>query len=491
MFRHLLWLVILLVLGSGCTDGNDPCERNPTECESDAGPTPDAGTQPDAGSPDAGVEPDSGTPDAGGPLPPFFAKAIETSDWVRPGETRTFLVAAQDPQLSPLRFSWSATFGTVSVGETTSITSEATWTAPACVPFQSDVRFTARVTNGFELSASTHFSAKGLPDCSKWVPTASPYFSHEQHTATLLDSGHVLVVGGPNAIAEVYDPESGTWYDVGSLATARSDLTATRLASGRVLVTGGSNSSLGIIATSEVYDPATLQWSATGSLATARTRHTATLLPSGKVLVVGGSNMGALVTAELYDPETGTWRYTGSLSVARTGHTATLLHSGKVLVAGGAGLSERPTTAELYDLETGTWSTTRSAATGRYYHTATLLDSGKVLLLGGLGPFPIPDGEVYDSETGAWETVGAVVGPNIYDHTATRLPTGTVLVTGGWFDHFRLGGPQTFSQLYDPAKRTWVATGSLSRPLHNHTATLLPSGAVLVVGGRTAELLKP
>jgi N-acetylneuraminic acid mutarotase len=83
--------------------------------------------------------------------------------------------------------------------------------------------------------------------------------------------------------------DGSPWSLTGSLTTARAGHTATLLPSGKVLVVGG-NDGYGAVTSAELYDPSAGTWSATGSLAEPRDGHTATLLPSGKVLVVGGSN---------------------------------------------------------------------------------------------------------------------------------------------------------------------------------------------------------
>ena len=162
----------------------------------------------------------------------------------------------------------------------------------------------------------------------------------DNHTATLLPDGKVLVagakaVGGISASAELYDPASGTWTATGSLATAREVHTATLLPNGKVLVAGGLTAPTrsrerGTLRSGERHMDGDRQ-------PRHRTRlHTATLLPNGKVLVAGGSSsFGDLASAELYDPASGTWTATGSLTPHATSHTATLLPNGKVLVAGG------------------------------------------------------------------------------------------------------------------------------------------------------------
>jgi hypothetical protein len=92
------------------------------------------------------------------------------------------------------------------------------------------------------------------------------------------------------------------------MMTGRDQHTATLLADGRVLMVGGHNV-LSLGNSAEVYDPATGTFSGTGGMATVRELHSATLLNNGKVLITGGDNQRywspdtILSSAELYDPE--------------------------------------------------------------------------------------------------------------------------------------------------------------------------------------------
>jgi hypothetical protein len=74
-----------------------------------------------------------------------------------------------------------------------------------------------------------------------------------------------------------------------------------------------------------------------------------------------------------------------------------------------------------------------------------------------------------------------------WPHTATLLPSGKVLVTAG------LGGSATdgTAELYDPSANTWSSAGRMLHVFIAPAATLLPSGNVLVVGYDSPELYNP
>src|SRR5438270_3469204 len=135
----------------------------------------------------------------------------------------------------------------------------------------------------------------------------------------LLGAGLVLVQPCPGA--------PFVFQLTGGLIQGRQDHTATLLENGKVLVAGGFNHRLNpsSLASAELYDPATGTWTNTGQLAIGRGGHTATLLPNGMVLVAGGldSTSNPSASVELYDPATGAWAATGSLlNDARSRQTA-------------------------------------------------------------------------------------------------------------------------------------------------------------------------
>jgi len=260
------------------------------------------------------------------------------------------------------------------------------------------------------------------PSSGKWSPTGEMTVGHLRHSATLLPStltatcGAVLAVGSSidpsnntagEADAEVYDAASRTWSPTAPSQLGRAKHTATLLQNGGVLVVGGvfslTNTPTG---RSELYDPAKAAWSPTGTddAAPRFFGHSATLLPGGEVLVAGGTGNAeeARKQAQLYDPKAtpdpanpqvggGAWRTTGSLAVERSYHTATLLGDGSVLVTGGGDAS-----TELYDPIGGEWkpagtlpsaaavSAVKSATSpsGLPNATATLLSDGSVLVVG-------------------------------------------------------------------------------------------------------------
>ena len=277
------------------------------------------------------------------------------------------------------------------------------------------------------------------------------------HSATRLDDGTVLIVGGkgdgnvPVGAAQLFDPVAGRFAAVAALGTPRAEHTATRLPDGRVLIAGGTDGTVAL-ATVELYDPATRTFVAGGLLTVPRQAHTATLLPDGRVLIAGGANAaGALSVAELYDPKTSTVAMAAALNVARSRASAALLLGGTVLLAGGRGAGDVVLdSAEIYDPSANTFprapapmETARSGHVGLH-----LLDNGKVLIAGGTsGGRLVAEVEVYDPVLGRFWPVGPPdTARQLFGTSVFALPYAGVLLASGGLDtaHNALASSEVF-----------------------------------------------
>ena len=395
--------------------------------------------------------------------------------------------------------------------------------------------------------------------------------ARDEHASTLLSNKKVLITGGNDASMELYDPATETFTNIGEMPTVRYEHTATLLPNGKVLIAGGYDDNLNGITSEELYDPSTDSFSSTSKMAPARYGHTATLLKNGKVLITGGSdaNDNVLSSSEIYDPATGIFTHIGNMTTTRYGHTATLLSNDKVLIAGGWDGKEEDSLsgAELYDPAAGTFKAIDDMTIPREYHTATLLPNGKVLILGGFnnGSDAFSSAELFNFSTGTFTAINSMVSISIspesatvetggsqtfsatvtgstnnkvtwsvqegasggtitsegfytaplklgnyhivatsqadpnksatatiqvvvmftdmltarYGHTATLLPDGKVLIVGG--DSYY--GDVSSAEIYDPATGIFKATGSMREARENHTATLLSNDKVLIAGG--------
>ena len=307
------------------------------------------------------------------------------------------------------------------------------------------------------------------------------------HQATVLKSGQVLITGGcagPGcerilASVELYDPAHRSFRAVRPMSVPRASHAAVALPDGRVLVSGGWTGSRAT-ASAEVYDPLTDRWSAVGDMTEARVSHIAIALADGRVFVMGGGagRLGDLATAEVYDPASGTFAAVGRM---HTNHyLATALGDGRVLVTGGQDAQgDILRSAEIFDPATNQFEPTGDMATARVKHAGALLADGRVLIIGGSDRrgyrARFRSTEIYNPQTGTFSP-----GPDMHwgrhklrDAVAV-LPSGAVLVAGG----------AAIPELFDPTRHIFVpAEGQLSGPQMFATATLLPSGEVLVVGG--------
>ncbi len=286
--------------------------------------------------------------------------------------------------------------------------------------------------------------------------------------------------------------------ELAPMRSARFAHTETTLADGRVLVAGGFTSAGPSANAAELFDPTRGTFGALPSMRVPRHSHTATRLADGRVLIAGGYGPGGevLASSELYDPRTQTFTPTGDLHAARGGHVASLLPDGTVLIAGGVGAGwSFLASAERFDPRTGTFRETGSMTVPRESHVAVALADGHVLIVGGHAGrreamVLYASTEIYDP---ARATFVASANMRIarHKHDAVRLADGRVLVVAG-SDKRDDRGQYSSTELFDPVRERFVdgPVLQLSRYKHQGTSLLLADGRVLLAGGAPrAEVL--
>jgi uncharacterized protein YjdB len=399
---------------------------------------------------------------------------------------------------------------TYSNSSSNDITSSSSWVSSN--PLIASVSATGLVTaigNGNVTITATSSGASGAATVTVGTSTGSLNTSRYDQAATLLPDGTLLIAGGIScqqsascsylATAESYSPDSGAFTYTGSLAQARS-APAVLLPNGNVLIAGGyycgSSGNCQSLSSAEMYHPyfgyGYGYFSTVGNMTSARTGHTMTLLNNGQVLIVGGQNCTSatscttLNTAEIYNPVAGTFTATGNLNAARFNAAATLLNQGIVLIAGGFDGTNYPAAAELYDPSSGTFSSTGSLNTPRASASATLLNTGAVLIAGGstcASPgCPSNSAELYNPTAGTF-TPTSSLNVSRFNQSTTLLTNGQVLIAGGYDTCSTTCASDGTAELYDPTAATFTTTQALTTQRSGQTATLLPSGDVVLIGG--------
>ena len=270
-------------------------------------------------------------------------------------------------------------------------------------------------------------------------PLAASLPRRDNHTATLLPNGKVLVAGGRGggflASAELYDPATGTWTATGSLAapapyTRRRCCLTARCSSHAVLATAAISTNISRARSS------TTRRAGPGPPPAASPMHALSTqrrcCPTARCSSQGGATFPA-TPAELYDPAS------GDLDRHRQPQHRTLHSHGSVA-------------AQRQGARRGrTWLLRRSRERG-------------TLRLRRAGPGPPP----------------VACNPSLLFTRRRCYPTVRCWSAGG---SDSVGGPIASAELYDPADGNWTTTRSLATARESHTATLLPNGKVLVAAG--------
>ena len=225
--------------------------------------------------------------------------------------------------------------------------------------------------------------------------------------------------------------------------------------------------------------------------------------PAGAALVaVGGVDPHTGATSarsRAFAAETGTFFDASPLQSPRRDHSATSIAADLVVVIGGRDATGAVVgSASILNVNSGDTPLPVSLRRPRAGHTATLLNTdgpAQVLVCGGVGV----GGELLDScevftaptdprslATFASSSFAVATGrmaTGRLGHTATLLDSGEVLLVGGG----DVERAQVAADLFVPAQRSIVRAGVPDRARRHHAAVALGAGRVLLVGGEVFE----
>ena len=188
----------------------------------------------------------------------------------------------------------------------------------------------------------------------------------------------------------------------------------------------------------------------------------------------------ALAACSPIAPPGGDWLNGPTRPALFAGIQATVLVDGRVLVTswGSQPATAAPAAlAQVFDPGANRWQPAADFPAGWLPGPGVLLHDGSVLVT------PGQDGEAplrYLPGSDRWVSAGRMAVATRSD-TATPLPDGRVLVIGG--SGFGAANPLQAAQLYDPATGSWSLTPPMADPRFGAAAVLLRDRSVLVIGG--------
>jgi hypothetical protein len=274
------------------------------------------------------------------------------------------------------------------------------------------------------------------PVTARFTPGAPMLNPRVSGTATLLEDGRLLLVGGypgegqaPSAKVELFDPDTGSFTSVGSLAVPRADHTATLLPDGTVIVAGGFDDHGTALASTELFDPMDMKFSPGPQLSSPRAAQVAVAVGRLVVLIGGTAETDGLAETDVL--QDGRWSTGPRLRTPRVKMGASWVGAGRVLVVGGSTNIEgrtRLASTELVDLASGRVSAGPELATGEYKLDGAVvrLRDGRVAIAGG------PAVELYDPRTNRLTLLPEPRLDVTSFGTATPLAGDELLVVGGY-----------------------------------------------------------
>jgi hypothetical protein len=213
------------------------------------------------------------------------------------------------------------------------------------------------------------------------------------HSATLLNSGNIVVIGGygkvlglPVAVnmARVFDDHTKQWHVTnGVLNKGRFGHGAIKLSSGEVIVVGGRGQDKKVIKTIELYAPATQQFYLLGKMKYGRRQPKLNFISGNKILITGGSKNSEVIE-QIKKDKNGQWHaivrvVKNKTNAVHSEHATVTLPDGRVVLVSG-----RSTTIEIFNPIDETFYLCRSRMPQVLDdQSAVVLYDGQVLIGGG------------------------------------------------------------------------------------------------------------
>jgi hypothetical protein len=250
-------------------------------------------------------------------------------------------------------------------------------------------------------------------------------------------------------------------------------------------------------------------WRLRGVCRTFRRWAQAELSSLPRVVAVGGiegiiNRLKWVATASVDSLDLSTMRWSSagcmpSLPDPRAWHSVSCCADGRVVVCGGYNLSDDSLSADNDDDQmvhlgstalqwlpgTGAWSALPGLPSGRVGAASVGLLDGRTMLIGGLHEGSVASVLVLAANGSGWSKLPPLTGPRA-GPVAVLLPDGKVFVAGGKSDGATDTALKT-AELWDPATQVWTALPPMAHARASAAASVLPSGRVVVLGGRDTD----
>lgn len=181
--------------------------------------------------------------------------------------------------------------------------------------------------------------------------------------------------------------------------------------------------------------------------------------------------------------DAGTWDVAAPMGAPRWMPQLVAVDGGRALAIGGRSGENLTATVERYDATADAWTPVEALAEPRQFHSATLLDDGRVLVAGGYTGALDGTGagitrvEILDPTTGDVSEAPPMP-TGRYIHGAARLPSGAVLVAGG----FTADAPLSTALVFDPKNASWTTVSAPEDVAGGYVAVAPSARGAWVVG---------